>query len=69
MSCSICGLSDDLFLACSREGVCSVCKLKFVGGLDATEEKIQEIRSKLGLKAGEFLKQDCGAEAKRILGR
>ena len=69
MSCRICGQSDDLFLACSSEGVCSVCKLKFVGGLNATEETIQKIRSSLGLKTGEFFLQDCGAEAKRILGR
>ena len=68
MSCQICG-TDDLYVACSGEGVCSVCKMKFIGGLSATPKKIAEVRSRLGLKDGELLKLDVGLEAQRILGR
>ena len=66
--CKICG-TDDLFAACSTEGVCAVCKVRFVGGLTATRERIADIRAALGLKEGQFYKQDCGAEATKILGR
>lgn len=69
--CAICGtkLSDDLFSAVTQEPVCSVCKLKFIGGLPTSQERIQSARDRLGLKAGEMLIQDNPAEASRILGR
>lgn len=69
--CEICGLdnSKDLFSAVTGEPVCSICKLKFIGGLPTTKERIATAREKLGLKDGEFLQQDHGQEAERILGR
>jgi len=68
MNCEICG-NEDLYSSVSGERVCSICKIKFVGGLTARREDISNVRDKLGLKQGEFFKQDCGAEAKKILGR
>ena len=67
--CKICGTAQDLFLACTGEGVCSICKLKFIGGLTATQERINQIRAGMGLKDGQFLEQDNGKEAGRILKR
>ena len=69
--CGICGTprKDDLFSAVTNEPVCSICKLKFIGGLPTSKERIQIARERLGLKEGEFLKQDNGAEAARILRR
>lgn len=71
MKCEICGtaLKDDLFAAVCQETVCCICKLKYVGGLPTTAERIGEIRNKLGLAEGEYLTQDNPEEASRILGR
>lgn len=68
MNCQICG-NKDLFSAVTGESVCAICKIKFIGGLDATKEYIKKIRAALNLKDGEYLKQNCGEEAARILGR
>ena len=68
MRCKICNAKDDLFLACTNEGICSICKLKYVGG-DSSNERIKQIRLRLGLKDGEFLNQDLAKEAAIILGR
>ena len=68
MGCRICGHSD-LYTDVVGEGVCSICKMKFIGGLTATSDKISEVRAKLGLEDGEFFKQDNAAEARRFLGR
>ena len=69
--CEICGKprADDLFSAVTQERVCSICKLKYIGGLPTSSERIAEAREKLGLKDGEFLQQDNGEEARKILGR
>lgn len=69
--CEICGKprNDDLFSAVTGERVCSICKINFIGGLPTNTQRINEVRSLLGLKEGEFLQQDNGQEAKRILGR
>ena len=71
MDCKICGtdLGKDLFSAVTGEKCCSICKIKFIGGLPTTDGRISDARLNLGLKDGEFLKQDNGAEAARILGR
>ncbi len=71
MSCEICGKpsGDDLFSAVTEEAVCSICKIKFIGGLPTSPELIARARGRLGLGEGEYLKQDNGAEAARILGR
>lgn len=66
--CKICG-TDDLFTACTGEGVCAICTMKFIGGGSPTADVIKAVRTKLGLDDGEFLKLDHGAEAARILGR
>lgn len=69
--CAICGtdLGNDLFSTVTGEKCCSICKLKWIGGLPTTDERISAARYGLGLADGEFLKQDNGAEAGRILGR
>ena len=69
--CNICGKpsKDDLFSAVTQEPVCSICKLKYIGGLPTTPERIKTARDLLGLRAGEYLKQDNTEEARRILGR
>jgi hypothetical protein len=71
MNCKICGKpsEDDLFSYVTQEPVCSICKIKFIGGLPTTEIRINDARTALGLKDGEYLKQDNAAEAARILGR
>ena len=71
MDCAICGtdLNKDLFSAVTGEKCCSICKLKFIGGLPTSDERIRQARKRIGLKEGEYLKQDNGAEAARILGR
>jgi len=71
MKCGICGKpsNDDLFSYVTGEKVCSICKMKFIGGLPTTEARITEARTRLGLKDGEYLVQDNAAEAARILGR
>ena len=68
MNCRICGKSD-LFSEVAQKPVCAICAVKFIGGLPATSERIEKVRALLGLKDGEFLKQDNAKEAKRILGR
>ena len=69
--CHICGkpAADDLFSAVTGEDVCSICKLRFIGGLPTTGERVKEARTRLGLADGDFLSQDNAAEARRILGR
>ena len=69
--CEICGKpqDDDLFSAVTREPVCSICKVKWIEGLPTTPDRIKAAREKLGLKDGEFLKQDNAEEAARMLGR
>ncbi len=70
-NCEICGKprQDDLFSAVTGEIVCSICKIKFIGGLPTTLERVNDARKKLGLKDGEYLDQDNAAEASRILGK
>ncbi len=70
-NCRICGflLKNDLFSAVIGEAVCSICKLRFIGGLPTTEERIIAARDRLGLKEGEFLRQNNEKEASRILGK
>lgn len=68
--CAICGfdLSNDLFADVTGEKCCAICKVKFIGGLPTSDERIALARSRLGLTEGEYLQQDNGAEAARILG-
>ncbi|KKM85205.1 hypothetical protein LCGC14_1291390 [marine sediment metagenome] len=69
MDCKICG-NNDLLTACfSTHPVCSVCTMKFFGGGEPKRGDIIDVRKRLGLSDGEFLKLDYGAEAARILGR
>ncbi len=70
-NCAICGtpLKDDLFAAVTQEPVCSICKVKFIGGLPTTTERINAVREQLQLKQDEFLKQDRGEEARKLLGK
>jgi len=69
--CAICGtdLGSDLFSAVTGEKCCSICKVKFIGCLPTTDERIGRARTALRLADGEYLEQDRGAEAARILGR
>ena len=69
--CGICGtnLANDLFSAVSGEKCCSICKVKWIGGLPTTDLRIKQARERLRLGDGEYLKQDNGKEAGRILGR
>lgn len=69
--CAICGtnLAADLFSAVTQEPVCAICKLKFIGGRQASEQLIWKAREVLGLSDGEFLQQDNAAEAARLLGK
>jgi hypothetical protein len=69
--CAICGtnLGNDLFASVTGEKCCSICKVKFIGGLPTSDERIAHVRGVLGLGDGEYLQQDNGAEAARILGR
>ncbi len=70
-SCGICGepSKNDLFSAVTGEPVCSICKVKFIGGLPTTQPLIFKARERLGLKEGEFLQQNNPEEAARLLGR
>ena len=70
MKCAICvnELSGDLFAAVTGEKCCSICKLKYIGGLPTTDERIAQARQRLGLIDSEHLEQDNGIEARRILG-
>lgn len=69
--CGLCGKpkADDLFSAVADEPVCSICKIKFIGGLPTTHGRIEAVRKRLGLVEGEYLVQDNAAEAAKILGR
>ena len=69
--CRICGkaLKDDLFSSVAKEPVCCVCKIKYIGWLPSTQTRIDAARESLGLKDGEYLAQDYGAECGKILGR
>lgn len=68
MNCQICNAKPDLFSEVTGDRVCAVCKVKFVGGLPSTAERVANVRARLGLAEGEYLKQDNAAEARRILG-
>lgn len=69
--CAICDndLGSDLFASVTGEKCCAICKLKYIGGLPTSPERIAQVRERLGLQAGQHLHQDNGAEASRILGR
>ena len=69
--CAICGadLGNDLFASVTGEKCCAICKVKFIGGLPTSDERIAAARVRLGITDGEYLQQDNGAEAARILGR
>jgi len=69
--CEICGKpsDDDLFSAVTGEPVCSICKIKFIGGLPTSADRISQARKRLGLEPGKYLEQDAGEEARKILGR
>jgi hypothetical protein len=71
MKCGICGqlLEDDLFSAVTGDKVCTICKLRFIGGMPTTQERINAVRGKLGLAEGEYLQVNNPEEARRILGR
>lgn len=68
--CAICGtdLKADLFASVTGEKCCAICKVKFIGGLPTSDERIAKARVALGLTEGQFFQQDRGAEAARILG-
>ena len=69
--CAICGtdLSKDLFSYVTQEKCCSICKLKWIGGLPTSDERIAAARKQLGLSDGQYLTQDNGKEAGAILGK
>ena len=69
--CAICGtnLGNDLFASVTGEKCCAICKVKFVRGLPTTDERIASVRARLSLADGEYVIQDRGTEAARILGR
>lgn len=69
--CEICGepRENDLFSAVTGEKVCSICKIKYIGGLPTNPARIKTARERLGLSEGEYLVQDNPKEAARILGR
>lgn len=69
MRCAICGteLAKDLFAAVTGEKCCSICTVKWIGS-NMGDERIAAVRGALGLKDGEYLQQDNGVEAARILG-
>lgn len=56
--CGICGTpsKDDLFSAVTREPVCSLCKINYIGGLPTTPERISDARLELALVGGNTLK-------------
>ena len=69
--CEICGKpqEDDLFSFVTQGPLCSVCTVKYGGRFGPTKESVKAVREELGLKNGEYLKQDNAEEARRILGR
>ena len=68
--CAICGtdLHADLFSSVTGEKYCAICKLKYIGGLPTSDERISQARTQLNLGDGEYLQQDNAAEAQAILG-
>jgi hypothetical protein len=68
--CAICGtdLGKDLFASVTGERCCAICKVRFIGGLPTSDERIAAARAGLGVADGEYFQQDIGAEAARILG-
>ena len=70
MKCEICGKdqNEDLFSAVTGDPVCSICRLRFIGGLPTSPKLIADARARLCLKDGEYLKLDHSAEARNILG-
>jgi len=69
-TCAICGNElTDLFAVCTGEPVCAICKVKYVGAMPTTKERIADVRLSLCLHPGEYIKQDNAAEAAMILGR
>ena len=69
-ACQICNTTpkDDLFSAVTRDSVCAICKIRYIGGLPTTPDSIALARERLGLKSGEFMTHDRAQEARRILG-
>ena len=69
--CEICGteLKKDLFSLVTNEQVCSICKIKYIGGLPTTSALINKARKGLGLGNGKYLEQNNPEEARQILGR
>ena len=69
--CAICGtdLGADMFASVTGEKCCAICKVKFIGGLPTSDERIAKARSVLQLADGEYLQQNNGEEAARILGK
>jgi hypothetical protein len=68
MKCQICGAKGDLFADVTGEPACSICTINYVGARQSAE-RIAQVRHALNLKPGEYLQQDRGEEARRILGR
>ncbi|KKM26514.1 hypothetical protein LCGC14_1584030 [marine sediment metagenome] len=71
MKCAICGKpqKDDLFSYVTQQPACSICVIKCGLPSPISKGSIETARDKLGLKEGEYLKQDNGEEARRILNR
>lgn len=69
--CGICGtdLKSDLFAEVTGDTSCAICKVKYVGGLPTTPERIAAARARLGFAEGQYLIQDNAKEAARILGK
>ena len=67
MACKICNATD-MYTEVTMKKVCAICTVKLVGGID-TDKRIEEVRVALGLKDGEFLKQNNAEEARKILGK
>ena len=69
--CEICGepRENDLFSAVTQERVCSICKLKYIGGFSTTPERIDKVRESFGLIDGQYLEQNNPDKASKILGR
>ena len=69
--CAICGAlqRNDLFAAVTGSPTCAICTAKYMGGLPQTAERVATASGRLGLQDGEYLQQDNGKEAARLLGR
>lgn len=68
--CEICGtkLKDDLFAFVTQEPVCAICKIRYIGGLPTTPERIAKVRQLLVLAPGQYIVQDNTQAAAEILG-